>query len=113
MEAAGPKDLEEFQDPAFAPEEYWETEWEKNLLAVALERVKERIDAKKYQIFELYALEQVPVEQVAELMRVSSSTVYLTKHRVTLMLKLELRRLRRQTSEPPPKSSSNLRKGTT
>ena len=36
MEAAGPKDLEEFQDPAFAPEEYWETEWEKNLLAVLI-----------------------------------------------------------------------------
>jgi len=72
----------------------WDEEWEKSLLSAALQRVKPHLKPEHYQIFDLYALRQLPVSQVAEIMGVSAARIYLIKHRVAALLKQEIKSLR-------------------
>ena len=71
----------------------WSMEWEKFILAEAIERVKRRVDPEQFQIFDLYALRGMPIAKVASLLRVSAARIYLTKHRVGKLLKAELKEL--------------------
>ena len=69
----------------------WDEEWENSLLEAALQRVKPLLKPDHYQIFDLYALRQLPVSQVAEIMGVSAARIYLVKHRVAGLLKREIK----------------------
>jgi len=69
-------------------------EWESNLLDAAIQRVKDLIRPKQFQIFDLYVMKQWPIRQVAEKLGVNFGQVYLAKHRVTAALRKELKRLR-------------------
>jgi RNA polymerase sigma factor (sigma-70 family) len=83
-------------DPAGSKlEAIWDAEWRTTLLDAALVRVKTRVDARQWQIFDLYALQEWPVTKVAKALGVSAGRVYLTKHRISLLLKSELKRLER------------------
>ncbi|MCI0533614.1 MAG: sigma-70 family RNA polymerase sigma factor [Verrucomicrobiales bacterium] len=72
---------------------HWESEWEKNLMAAALEAVKRRVKPKQFQIFDLYALQNWPVQDIARTLKVSAAQVYLAKHRVASLLKKETKRV--------------------
>jgi RNA polymerase sigma factor (sigma-70 family) len=86
--------LEQIPDPAgFDLEAIWDVEWEKNLFAAALERVKRQIDPEQFQIFDLYCLEEWPAQKVARTLRIGLGRVYLAKHRVGRLLKKVIRRL--------------------
>ena len=82
-------DMSEIPDFA-AAESVWESEWRVNLLKVAMENVKQRVKEEHFQIFDLYALRQWPVNKVAETLGVSVPGVYLAKHRVAAMIKREI-----------------------
>ena len=69
----------------------WDVEWERSLLAAALQRLKPLLKPDHYQIFDLYALRQLPVSQVAEIMGISAAKVYLIKHRVTAKIRNEIK----------------------
>ena len=71
----------------------WEADWEKNLLAAALQKVKAKIDPQKFQLFDFYVNKEWPPEKVAETFKVSVNQVYLAKSRITELLKDEVRRL--------------------
>ncbi len=89
--------IENIPDPAgFDLETIWDAEWEKNLLAAALERVKRQVDPEQFQIFDLYCLEQWPAQKVAGTLGVGLGRVYLAKHRIGRLLKKELKRLETQ-----------------
>jgi RNA polymerase sigma-70 factor (ECF subfamily) len=75
---------------------HWEKEWENNLMAAALNTVKRRVKAKQFQIFDLYALQNWPVPDIARTLKVSATQIYLAKHRVGSLLKKELRRLAKE-----------------
>lgn len=75
-------------------EEVWEEEWEQNLLELALQRVRATVDARQYQIFDLYVVKEWPVSRVSQALQVTPARVYMIKHRVGRMLKKELSRLR-------------------
>ena len=68
----------------------WENEWRNNIFAVAIEKVKRRVDARQYQIFDLYVIKQWPVKKVATTLGVSPGQVYLAKHRVFALVKKEI-----------------------
>ena len=68
----------------------WELEWKENLLKSAIARVKCRVKEEHFQIFDLYALRQWPVNKVAQMLGVSAPRVYLAKHRVAAMIKEEI-----------------------
>jgi RNA polymerase sigma-70 factor (ECF subfamily) len=85
---------EQIPDPTgFDLESIWDAEWEKNLLAAALERVKHHVDPEQFQIFDLYCLEQWPAQKVASTLGVGVGRVYLAKHRIGRLLKKEIKRL--------------------
>jgi RNA polymerase sigma-70 factor (ECF subfamily) len=86
--------IERVPDPAGGQfEAIWDSEWQKTLLEAALERVKTQVDSKQWQIFDLYALKEWSVKDVAKALGVSVGRVYLIKHRVSALLKKEMKRL--------------------
>jgi RNA polymerase sigma factor (sigma-70 family) len=77
----------------FELEAIWDQEWEKNQLDAALERVKRQVPPEQFQIFDLYCLEQWPAQKIARTLGVPVGRVYLAKHRVSRLLKKEIRKL--------------------
>lgn len=69
----------------------WEEEWQQNILASALERVKEDINPRQFQIFDLYVLRNWPVQDIVRTLHISSGQVYLAKHRVMSLLRKHLK----------------------
>lgn len=89
--SSGTTALERVPDPATQTlEALWDEEWEKNLLEAALRRVKAKVDAKHYQVFDLCVRRNWPAARVAKDLRMNRARVYLTKHRVGNLLKKEL-----------------------
>jgi RNA polymerase sigma-70 factor (ECF subfamily) len=74
-------------------EEMWRSEWEKNLLEAAMARAKKRLDPRNYQIFDLHVNRAWEAARVAAALAVSVDQVYLAKHRVTEMIREEIKRL--------------------
>jgi RNA polymerase sigma factor (sigma-70 family) len=61
----------------------WEREWERNVVALALEKLERQVNAKHYQIFFLHVIKQYPAEQVAAVCGVEAGQVYVIKHRLS------------------------------
>ena len=74
-------------------EAVWNTEWHKNLLDAALRRVKEKVSARQYQIFDCYVVKEWPAQRVQRDLGVNLAQVYLAKHRVAALLKKEVEAL--------------------
>jgi RNA polymerase sigma-70 factor (ECF subfamily) len=88
--------VERIADPAAFPlESVWDQEWEKHLLAAALEQVKRQVDPAQFQLFDLYCLESWPAHKVARTLGVNVGRVYLAKHRVGRLLKQKVQSLKR------------------
>jgi RNA polymerase sigma-70 factor (ECF subfamily) len=86
--------IERAADPAgFDLEAAWDTEWKDNLIAAAVARVKQKVDGKQYQIFDCYVMKEWPAKKVAKELGVSITQVYLAKHRVSALMKKELKSL--------------------
>jgi RNA polymerase sigma factor (sigma-70 family) len=86
--------MDKFIDPASANvDRLWDDEWEKNLLAAAVTRVKRNLEPEKYQIFDFYVNKDWPPEKVAKTFSISVNQVYLAKHRITELIKHEVERL--------------------
>ena len=89
---------ESIPDPAGdRADEIWQKEWDDNLLKAALRRVSAKVSAQQLMIFELAALGEVPLKQVACKLDVSLMQVYLARHRVGKLFKAEVTRLRKET----------------
>ncbi len=72
----------------------WQTEWEQNLLDAAVRRVQAKVSPRQYLLFSLAVLKQVPTATIRERYDASLPQVYLAKHRVGRLLKLEIARLK-------------------
>ena len=85
-------------DPAGdALDEIWQREWEENLVKAALRRISPKVSAQQLMIFQLAALGEVPMKQVARKLDISLMQVYLARHRVGKLFKAEVARLRRDS----------------
>jgi RNA polymerase sigma-70 factor (ECF subfamily) len=93
-ETARTATLERVPDPdAGQIDAIYEEEWQQGMLEMAVERVKQKTDLKQFQIFHCYALKSWPVGEVARHFRVTSNQVYVTKHRVSALIKEEIKKL--------------------
>lgn len=72
----------------------WDREWETNLMEAAIEKVKKKVRAEDYQVFDLYVFKEWPVSRVARTLHINPGKVYLIKHRVGNLIKKEVNRLR-------------------
>lgn len=71
----------------------WEKEWQDNLFAAAITRIKKKVDPKQFQIFDCYVRKDWPAQKVAEQLNVNIGQVYLARHRVSALLKKEIKML--------------------
>lgn len=71
----------------------WNEEWQKNLVDVAMDRVRRRANPEHYQIFHLHAVKGLGVRDVAKLTGASLPKVYVTYHRIAKLVKTEVCRL--------------------
>lgn len=74
----------------------WEAEWQRHIFDAAMERLKRKVDAKHYQIFDCLAVKQWPAAKVASNLGVGIAQVYLVKHRLAAQLKKEVAALEKQ-----------------
>jgi len=83
--------MERFSDEA-AREQWegaWETEWQKNLIDAAIQRVKRRVSIEQFQMFDLFVLKSWPARDVAATLGVTVAHVYVAKHRLAKLIKKE------------------------
>lgn len=71
-----------------------EEEWGRSLVQAALNRVKDQVSAKQYQIYYLHVLNERPVAEVCRRLKVNRGQVYLAKHRVGRQIAKEIQALR-------------------
>lgn len=67
--------------------------WRQAVLRDALNDLRLRVDAQTYQAFELYGLQNRPARQVAEVLGLSVSSVYVAKNRCRKILTETVNRL--------------------
>jgi RNA polymerase sigma-70 factor (ECF subfamily) len=86
--------LQRVPDPATGQlERLWTQEWETNLMAVALERVKRQVRPRQYQMFDLHVLQNLTVQDTARTLRVSTASVYMAKSRISRLLRRTVKTL--------------------
>jgi RNA polymerase sigma factor (sigma-70 family) len=65
----------------------WDAEWRKMVLDKCLDRVRGEFGDRIFQAFEMYALNEVPAEKVAQALRMTKNAVYIAKNRVLTRLR--------------------------
>ncbi len=81
-------------DPSADPlTQLWEDEWRQNQLKLATERVKLKVAARQWQMFDLAALQNWPVERICSLLGVNRAQLYMARLRVGRLLKAEIQAL--------------------
>lgn len=97
---------ENVADPRFAPDAKLaldcEEEWRETLFRTALNRVRERVDPKQYQVFDLCVLQRVPAAEVSGMLGINRAQVYLAKHRLSITLKRTVAQLERELNARKP-----------
>jgi RNA polymerase sigma factor (sigma-70 family) len=91
-EAMSQDELERhLQAPDFNFEETWNREWERHVLDAALQKAKNQVDARQFQMFYLHIIKNVPAEDVARRLNVKLQAVYFSKYKVSGILQKEIR----------------------
>lgn len=86
---------DQLADPAsLTLDDAWDRDWEENVLAAALAKVKSQADPTHYQLFQLHVIEQWPAQKVAERLGVRLSQVYFAKYRVLQRIRAEVKQLK-------------------
>jgi RNA polymerase sigma factor (sigma-70 family) len=94
--------VERVPDPAGQNlDDLWEAEWKQTLWEQALAGVKKQVAPKQFQIFDLYVLQETPITTITRALGVTASQVYLAKHRVSLALKDEMKKVERRLAAVP------------
>jgi len=71
----------------------FESEWRDGLYTEALERIKEKFTLKQFQVFDLLVSKDWKAADVASSLGMSVTNVYVTRHRMSVALESEIRRL--------------------
>ena len=77
-------------------ENIWETQWQKHVMAMAMTELKAKVQPETYVAFEMYAVQNRPVHEVAEFLNLSVSSVYTAKSRCIAALKEIIAKLEEQ-----------------
>jgi RNA polymerase sigma-70 factor (ECF subfamily) len=71
----------------------WDEEWRQNQLQLAIDRVKQKVAPRQWQMFDLVALQAWPLKRICDVLGVNRAQVYMAKMRVGRLLKAELESL--------------------
>src|SRR5205823_4142637 len=90
-DATGTATENRIPDPASPDlERGWDTEWEKHMLRVALERLKAAASPKQFQMFDLHALQGLSAAQTAKTVGASVMGVHMATSRLRRRLQREI-----------------------
>ena len=67
--------------------ELWDEEWKRHVFAMALTELKGHVQPETYVAFEMYAIQERPVQEVASFLNLSIASVYTAKSRCVAALK--------------------------
>ena len=70
-----------------ALEAAWDSEWKRHLLNMALVELKGRVRPETYSAFEMYALQNRPIREVAEFHDLSPAAIYTARSRCVALLR--------------------------
>jgi RNA polymerase sigma factor (sigma-70 family) len=76
----------------------WEEEWQKNLMEQAIRRVKAQVPMEQYQVFDLFVIKEMEGRTVAKTLGISLSRVYVTKHRISKMIRDAVKQLETEST---------------
>ena len=63
---------------------------------MAIDRVKQQVKPRQYQIFDLYVVKKWPLGKITSTLGVNVGQIYLAKHRIGSLIKKEVRNLQGQ-----------------
>ena len=93
----GTATIERIADPgAIDLDIIWQEEWQRTMFTAALARVKRQANARHYQMFDLHAVKQWPVQKVPQALGVKPGQVRLAKRRITALMRQEVARLEQE-----------------
>ena len=75
------------RDPSPAPGELWEEHWNAGIARMLVRRLQTSFAAHTLQAFEMYVLDERPVEEISELLGMTPNQVYVAKSRVARYLR--------------------------
>lgn len=79
--------LAEVADPAEAPPEVWDRQWEAAHVAYCIDHLGDDFAAHTLQAFELYVVHEMPVEEISRLLGMTPNQIYVAKSRVMKKLR--------------------------
>lgn len=88
--------LEELPDPSADFARQWDEEWRRNIIAMAMDRLRSRVKPKQFQMFDLFVTQNLPMSQVVRILNVNRAQVYMAKLRITPMLRDEILALEKE-----------------
>ncbi len=74
----------------------WEEEWRRHLFKQAMDELRVQVQPTTYAAFEMYAVQDRPVQEVADFLNISANSVYVAKNRCIAALKSIVARLEKQ-----------------
>ena len=90
--SSGTVAVERIADPASLNlDAIWEQQWMEGLVEAATDRVRRRVSPKQFQLYDCNVRKQWPAEKVARLLGVTAAQVHLAKHRITHLIKQQIR----------------------
>ena len=80
-------------EESITPDALWDEEWKTHLLAAAMARVRGQVKAEHFQIFEQTTVHGWSIADTAKAFNVSRINVHVIRHRISGLMKKELKRL--------------------
>lgn len=77
-------------------DELWEAEWREHITRETLERVRAAVSPLQFQMFDLFAMQRLPMVDVRRLLGVNAPQVYMAKMRVGAAFRRELEAVKRE-----------------
>lgn len=83
-------------------EEALEADARRQLIRVALERMKQKMSPRDLQIFQMLVVDEWTVAKVAKFFRLAPASIYVVRHRVARQLRVELASIQKRLNQGRP-----------
>ena len=80
----------------FDLEKVWDQEWHRNMMDVALEKVKRQVKPAQFQMFHLHVIKKIPARTVADRLNVKLAEVYFAKYKTSALIRKEIQILEKK-----------------
>jgi len=72
-------------------ESIWDSEWQKYVVEVAVEKVKAKVNPGQFQMFHLHVTRSIPARDVAQRLGVKLPEVYFAKYKISALLRKQIK----------------------